>query len=147
MNINLKLEELTELNQIRGLLSSNDFETKVLGLNMFKSSDLYRKALSTFDYKVKSGKQIPVYWFVRKMEEKVQEQVNSTNTRSFTPYSDLEYMIVRIIDSILLCEGDKFIAPISFNIDRAALMQHYSPEGILTRYERVECEQQQIPAF
>ena len=134
MNINLKLNELTELNQIRGLLSSNDFETKVLGLNMFISSDLYRKTLSSFDYKVKSGKQIPIYWFVRKMEEKVKEQVNSTNMCNFGSYGDFEHMIIQIIDSILLCESDRFTTSIAFNIDKDAMMKKYSPEGILNRY-------------
>lgn len=145
MNINLKLEELTELNQIRGLLSSSDFETYVLGFNAFKSSKIYRSALYSCDYKVsKSGKRIPIHWFVSKVEDEIRKLVNN-NTQEITyrPW-DMSYCrsIIQIIDSILLCESDKFTTPIAFNIDKDAMMKKYSPEGILDRYiePTVACE-------
>jgi len=136
MNINLKLEELTELNQIRGLLSSSDFETYVLGFNAFKSSKIYRSALHSCDYKVsKSEKRIPIHWFVSKVEDEIRKLVNNTQEITHLPW-DMNYYrsIIQIIDSILLCESDKFTAPIAFNIDKDAMMKKYSPEGILDRY-------------
>ena len=136
MNINLKLEELTELNQIRGLLSSSDFETYVLGFNAFKSSKIYRSVLYSCDYKVgKSGKQIPVHWFVSKVEDEIRKLVNDTQEVTCRPWRmSYHRAIIQIIDSILLCESDRFTAPIAFNIDKDAMMKKYSPEGILDRY-------------
>lgn len=147
MNVNLKLEELTELNQIRGLLSSSDFETYVLGFNAFKSSKIYRSVLQSCNYKIdKSGKQIPIYWFVNKVEDEIKKVVN--NTQEITHQSwNIGYhrSIIQIIDSILLCESNRFTAPITFNIDKDEMMKKYSPEGILDRYIEpiVACEMPQ----
>lgn len=147
MNVNLKLEELTELNQIRGLLSSSDFETYVLGFNAFKSSKIYRSVLQSCNYKInKSGKQIPIYWFVNKVEDEIKKIVNNTQEITHQLWNiGYHRSIIQIIDSILLCESNRFTAPITFNIDKDEMMKKYSPEGILDRYIEpiVACEMPQ----
>jgi len=130
MNINLNLEQLTELNQIRGLLLSPDFESQVLGFEMFKNSDLFKHRFYDLCYTLKSGKQIPLTWFIRKAEAIITQKVNNT------PGSyerDFVTLILPIIDSVLLCEP-KFSTIITFNTDKFTIMEKYNPETILNRY-------------
>ena len=69
MNIDLNLEQLTELNQIRGLLQSPDFESQVLGFEIFKNSSLFKHRMYDLSYETSSKKIIPLNWFIRKSEE------------------------------------------------------------------------------
>jgi hypothetical protein len=137
MNINLNLEQLTELNQIRGLLFSPDFESQVLGFEMFKNSDLFRHKFYDLCYTVKNGKQIPLTWFIRKAESIIVQRVNRSNNALESSFESCEgnfaTLILPIIDSVLLCEP-KFSTIITFNTDKFTIMEKYNPETVLNRY-------------
>lgn len=135
MNVNLNLEQLTELNQIRGLLLSSDFESQVLGFEMFKNSNLFRNKIYDLSYELKNGKQIPLSWFIRKAEEIITKRVNTTrNSNIISPCCEnFISLILPIIDSVLLCES-KFVGKITFNIDKNAIMKTYVPNSILDKY-------------
>ena len=134
MNIDLNLEQLTELNQIRGLLQSPDFESQVLGFEMFKNSSLFRHRMYDLSYETRNKKIIPLNWFIRKSEEIIARRINSNQDSNLIMtderFSDL---ILPIIDSILLCEP-KFTSVITFNTDKHTIMKNYDPESVLNRY-------------
>lgn len=134
MNINLNLDQLTELNQIRGLLISPDFESQVLGFEMFKNSDLFKHRFYDLCYTAKSGKQIPLIWFIKKAETIITQRVNNIPGSSFgSCENNFTTLILPIIDSVLLCEP-KFSSIITFNTDKFTIMKEYNPETILNRY-------------
>lgn len=136
MNINVTQDQLTELNQMLGLLKSHDLESRVLGFQMFKSSELLRNKLYDLCYESKQGKTIPLSWYIRKCEEEITNYVRQIDShdviRSVT--CDFASLIIPIIESILLCEP-KFTARITFNIDKFELMKHYTPDGVFRCYQ------------
>lgn len=134
MNIDLNLEQLTELNQIRGLLRSPDFESQVLGFEMFKNSSLFRHRMYDLSYETRSKKIISLNWFIRKSEEIIARRVNANqDSNLITSYEGFANLILPIIDSVLLCEP-KFIGVITFNTDKHTIMKNYDPESVLNRY-------------
>lgn len=134
MNIDLNLEQLTELNQIRGLLQSPDFESQVLGFEMFKNSSLFRHRMYDLSYETRSKKIIPLNWFIRKSEEIITRRVNANQDPNLiTSYEGFADLILPIIDSVLLCEP-KFTSVITFNTDKHTIMKNYDPESVLNRY-------------
>lgn len=134
MNIDLNLEQLTELNQIRGLLQSPDFESQVLGFEMFKNSSLFRHRMYDLSYETRSKKIIPLNWFIRKSEEIITRRVNANQDPNLiTSYDGFTGLILPIIDSVLLHEP-KFTSVITFNTDKHTIMRNYDPESVLNRY-------------
>lgn len=136
MNINVTQDQLTELNQMLGLLRSNDLESRVLGFEMFKNSELLRNKLYDLCYESKQGKPIPLSWYIRKCEEEIVNHVRQTDSHDTIYRSNYNFasLIIPIIQSILLCEP-KFTARITFNIDKFELMKHYTPNGVFRHYQ------------
>lgn len=138
MNINVTQDQLTELNQMLGLLKSHDLESRVLGFEMFKNSELLRNKLYDLCYESKQGKTIPLSWYIRKCEEEITNHVRQTDSNNTALTCSGIYnfasLIIPIIQSILLCEP-KFTARITFNIDKFELMKHYTPNGVFRHYQ------------
>ena len=128
MNVDVNLDQLVELNRIKGLLQSPDFETRVLGFEMFKNSELFRNNLRDLLYEVRSGKQIPLSWFVNKAEGIIRRNVANGDI-----YEDFTSLIFPIINSVLLCES-KFVGRITFNSNPSRLMRNYSATTVLDHY-------------
>jgi hypothetical protein len=128
MNIDVNLEQLVELNRMKGLLQSPDFEVQVLGFEMFKNSSLFRNRLYDLSYEVKSGKLIPISWFVRKATEIITKKAREQDN-----YENFTSLIEPIINSILLCEP-KFVSKITFNANPHRLMRNYSETSVLNNY-------------
>lgn len=65
----INLNEMRELQRIRGLLQSNDPESQALGFNLLKSNEVFNK-IRWKDYINQTGtKTIPVNWYVNKASE------------------------------------------------------------------------------
>ena len=128
MNIDVNLEQLVELNRMKGLLQSPDFESRVLGFEMFKNSELFKNNLYDLSYEVKSGKQIPLSWFIHKAEGIIRKNVANQEF-----YEDFTSLINPIINSVLLCES-KFVGRITFNSHPSRLMRNYSATTVLDNY-------------
>lgn len=135
MNIDLDLEQLIELNQIRGLLKSPDFESQVLGFEMFKNSSLFKNKIYDLCYETKNGKQIPLCWYIKKAESIISNKVNRNNSElAIEPLEEnFVHLVLPIIESVLLCEA-RFVGRIAFNTNKFTLMKNYTPESIFNRY-------------
>ena len=131
MNIDLTLEQLQEMNQILGLLKSQDLESRLVGFEMFRMSDLFRHQFYDFKYKSKPGKCIPVSWYIYKASELAEKAV--ANQDQYV--ERFENLIIPIVESILLSEP-KFQVDITFNINKQKLMEHYNIRSLEDRCQQ-----------
>lgn len=131
MNIDLTLEQLQEMNQILGLLKSQDLESRLVGFEMFKASDLFRHQFYHFRYQSRPGKWIPISWYVNKASELVEKAV--ANQDQYV--ERFENLIIPIIESILLSEP-KFQVDVTFNINKQKLMEHYNIRSLEDRRQQ-----------
>ena len=131
MNIDLTLEQLQEMNQILGLLKSQDLESRLVGFEMFKASDLFRHQFYYFRYQSRPGKWIPISWYVHKASELAERAV--TNQGPFV--ERFENLIIPIVESILLSEP-KFQVDVTFNINKQKLMEHYNIRSLEDRSQQ-----------
>ena len=131
MNIDLTLEQLQEMNQILGLLKSQDLESRLVGFEMFKATDLFKHQFYNFRYQSRPGKWIPISWYVHKASELAERAV--ANQDSFV--ERFENLIIPIVESILLSEP-KFQVDVTFNINKQKLMEHYNIRSLEDRRQQ-----------
>ena len=131
MNIDLTLEQLQEMNQILGLLKSQDLESRLVGFEMFKASDLFQHQFYYFRYQSRPGKWIPISWYVHKASELAERAVANQG-----PFVErFENLIIPIVESILLSEP-KFQVDVTFNINKQKLMEHYNIRSLEDRCQQ-----------
>lgn len=113
MVVHITLQDIQELNQIRNLIISGDLDNQKLGVNLFRTHRLVSGDFHGLLFKTDSGKQIPINWYFKKIDEA--EVLNTQNVpvdgRYFGPGS-----LLPIIEALIKGES-RFSTNLVFRFD------------------------------